>query len=374
MIKILGIGLFSFILLVFQKYIYEKLWYLKLHIQVKFGVDHIFEGEQGELKETVENRKWLPLAMLKVKFKTDRRLLFDNHKGSRTTDQYYRNDVFRIGGGEKVTRTLKFTGSRRGYYTIDSIDLVAADLFFLGQMVTEQPVKTELYVYPRPYDSSKLRQSMIQLNGEILSKRHLLEDPFEYRGIREYQPYDDMRRINWKATAKTGALKVNERNYTSLKSVRIFFNIQDDNILKKEDCVEMSLRIVASLCTFFLRQGIQVSCYGNGVDIVTHQPVSIASRAGQGQMDAIYRALARVDTEQPTADFSGTFEEMLFFKDEGAFSCFVAPNQYDDFLELLVRYRDTGKPFMWFYPVSQSQKPELPPALTPFINVVYPEN
>ncbi len=371
--KILGIGLISFFLLVFQKFVYEKLWYRHLSVHIGFAQDHIFEGEQGELKERIENRKWLPLAMLKVKFKTDKRLHFDNHKGSRTTDQYYRNDVFRIGGGEKVTRTLKFIGVRRGYYTINEIDLVASDLFFLDQMISEQQISAEIYVYPRPYDSNKLYQSLIQLNGEILSKRHLLEDPFEYRGIREYQPYDDMRRINWKATAKTGALKVNEKNYTSLKNVRIFFNIQDDNILKKEDCVEISLRIVASLCAFFLRQGIQVSCYGNGVDIVTHQPVSIGSKGGQGQMDAIYRALARVDIEQPAADFAKIYEEKLFCGDSGVFSCFVAPNQYDDFVNLLERYRDTRRPFIWFYPVSQHRQPKLPPALAKFITVVYPE-
>lgn len=377
MIKLACIGIIGFSLLILQKIVYEKLWHRHLLIGICFGEDHIFEGEQGELKEKIENRKWLPLAMLKVKFKTDRRLVFDNHRGSRTTDQYYRNDVFRIGGGEKVTRTLKFTGGRRGYYTIEEISLVASDLFFLSQMVAEQPVMTELYVYPKPYDSSRLRQSLIQLNGEILSKRHLLEDPFEYRGIREYQPYDDMRRINWKATAKTGELKVNERNYTSLKSVHVYFNIQDDGILKKEESVEMSLRIVASLCAFFLRQGLQVSCYGNGVDIVTHQPVAIDAKGGQAQMDAVYRALARVDTEQPAAAFGETFEERLFRQSGGAFTCFVAPNQYEDFVELLVKYKETGNPFMWFYPVQgqhmEGQEPELPAALRKHINVVYPE-
>ena len=193
--------------------------------------------------------------MLKVKFKTDRHLLFDQEKGSRTTDQFYRNDIFRIGGGERVTRTLKFQGGRRGYYTIDEVSLVASDLFLLSQLVADVEVKTELYVYPRPFDSARLRKSLVQINGEILSRRHLLEDPFEYRGIREYQPYDDMRSINWKATARTGDLKVNQKNYTALKSVRVFFQIQDDNILKKDSAVEMSLRIVAALCLFFLRQG-----------------------------------------------------------------------------------------------------------------------
>ena len=281
MIKILGIGFIGFLLLVVQKSVYEKLWQRSLYVSVSFGKEPIFEGDQGELKEIIENKKRLPLSMLKVKFKTDRHLVFGNEKGSRTTDQYYRNDIFRIGGGERVTRTLKFRGGRRGYYTIDEVSLVASDLFFLSQLTADKKVKTELYVYPRPYDAARLRRSLIQMNGEMLSRRHLQEDPFEYRGIREYQPYDDMRSINWKATAKTGELKVNQRNYTSLKSVRIFFNTQDDNILKKEAAVEMTLRITASLCQLFLQQGVQVSCYGNGVDMVTRSPLSIHPKAGQ---------------------------------------------------------------------------------------------
>lgn len=370
MIKILGIGLIGFLLLIVQERIYKKLWQRSLYVSVSFGREPIFEGEQGELKEIIENKKRLPLSMLKVKFKTDRHLVFGNEKGSRTTDQYYRNDIFRIGGGERVTRTLKFQGGRRGYYTIDEVSLVASDLFFLSQLTADKNVKTELYVYPRPYDAARLRQSLIQMNGEMLSRRHLQEDPFEYRGIREYQPYDDMRSINWKATARTGDFKVNQRNYTSLKSVRIFFNVQDDNILKKEAAVEMTLRIVASLCQLFLRQGIQVSCYGNGVDIVTHNPLSINPKAGQGQMDTIYRGLARIDTAQPVADFRRQFEELLFQKAQGTFTYFVAPNQYDDFAELLTKYQASGNPFVWFYPSSSSKEPELPPSLERYIDVI----
>lgn len=371
MIKILGIGFIGFLLFVIQKRVYEKLWQRSLYVSVSFGNEPIFEGDQGELKEIIENKKRLPLSVLKVKFKTDRHLIFGNEKGSRTTDQYYRNDIFRIGGGERVTRTLKFQGGRRGYYTIDEVSLVASDLFFLSQLTADKKVKTELYVYPRPYDAARLRRSLIQMNGEMLSRRHLQEDPFEYRGIREYQPYDDMRSINWKATAKTGDFKVNQRNYTSLKSVRIFFNIQDDNILKKEAAVEMTLRIAASLCQLFLRQGVQVSCYGNGVDIVTRSPLSIHPKAGQGQMDAVYRGLARIDTEQPAVDFRAHFEELLFKKGQGTFTYFVAPNQYDDFVEILTGYQASGNPFMWFYPFSSSKEPELPPALERYIDVVH---
>ena len=381
MIQLLGIGLIGFFLLVVQKFIYSRLWQRHLTVSVSFGADHIFEGEEGELTEMIENKKWLPLAMLKVKFKTDRNLLFGNYAGSRTTDQYYRNDMFRVGGSERVTRRLKFRGGRRGYYTIDEISLVSADLFFLSQMLADRPVMAALYVYPRPYDSSRLRQALLQMNGELLSRRHLLEDPFEYRGIREYQPYDDMRSINWKATAKTGDFMVNQRNYSTLRTVRIFFNIQDDNVLKKEDSVEMSIRIVASLCAFFLKQGIQVSCYGNGVDILTETVTAIDAKAGRQQMDSIYRALARIDTSKQPPSFADTFGEMLFDDYRDTFTCFVAPNQYSDFVELLTRYKETGRLFFWFYPMERMSMErkmslsqlKLPPLLAENIEVIYPD-
>ena len=152
---------------------------------------------------------------------------------------------------------------------------------------------------------------------------------------------------------------------------RIFFNIQDDNILKKEEAVEMSLRIVVSLCLHFLQQGMQISCYGNGVDILTHQPLSVDGKASEGQMDFIYRALARIDTAQPTAGFVETFEEKLFQESKGAYTCFVAPNRYDDFVALLDRYEETGNPFTWFYPVLGNKEPELPPELQKRIEVIY---
>ena len=371
MTKLLGIGLLFFILFGAQKLIYEKLWKKHLNVSIRFSVGHIFEGEQGELLEVIENRKRLPLAMLKVKFKTDRHLIFEDEKGSRITDQFYRNDVFRIGGGERVTRTLKFTGGRRGYYTIDNAGLVASDLLLMSQVVADVPQRTEIYVYPRPYMSDELQRTLTNLNGEVLSKRHLLEDPFEYRGIREYQPYDDMRSINWKATAKTGDIKVNQKNYTSLKSVRIFFNIQDDNILNKEDCVEMSLRIVAGLCSFFLRQGIQVSCCGNGIDILTGEHVSIPARAGEGQLDSVYRAIARLDTKKTAKNFARIFEEQIFSGGVDTLTYFVAPNTYDDFVELLERFRAAGRDFVWIYPVQGSHDPELPSALESRIRLIH---
>lgn len=360
MIQIIGIGLIAFLLFVLQKLIYKKLWNKQLTANITFAEHHIFEGQQGQLKEIIENKKRLPLSMLKVKFQADRHLKFEDTKGSRTTDLYYRNEVFQINGGERLTRTLPFTGGRRGYYTIDSMDLVASDLFMTALYVETRSIHTSLYVYPKPFDSREFKMSLQQLNGEVLTKRHLLEDPFEYRGIREYQPTDDMRSINWKATAKTGDFKVNQKNYTALKAIRVFLNLEDNNLLKKEECVEASMQIAAGLCRFFLNQGIQVACFGNGVDIISHLPMAVEASGGKGQLEAVYCALARVDTSVPAADFNDCFARRVLEEANGTMTCFVSPNLYPPFQELLEQYHNAGNDYMLFYPTLESTDPEIP--------------
>lgn len=360
MIRLLVIGILFFLLYWLQLLAYKHLWQKKLTVSVSFLKNRIFQGEQGELQEIIENKKHLPLAMLKVKFRASRNLAFGSEKGSRTTDQFYRNDVFRIGGGERVIRTLKFQGVRRGYYTIESADLVAADLLLTTSFIHTTPVWTELYVYPRPYDSEELRRSLVRLSGEVLTKRQLLEDPFEYRGIREYLPFDSMRTINWKATAKTGELKVNRKNYTSPKHVRVFFSIQDDGSRMKDERVEATLSIVTGLCSSFLSQGLQVSCYGNGRDIKTDQYVCVAPKAGDAQLDLIYRTLARVDTEKPPADFTDTFRDRLMAHMGDIITCIVASDRPDDLIRLIKDYQDSGRDYRWFYPVSDNKLPPLP--------------
>lgn len=371
MSRLLLIGILFLGLFFLQREIYRRIWQKELRVRLAFSENHIFEGEWGELTEVVENRKRLPLSMLKVKFRTDRNLNFETQKGSVTTDLFYRNDVFRIGGGERVTRTLKFQGGRRGYYTIDQVGLVSSDLFLTAMFTADISADACVYVYPRPYEGEMLRSSLEKLNGLVLARRHLLEDPFEYRGIREYQPTDPMRSINWKATAKMGELKVNQKNYTSLKSIRVFFDVEGDSMMvKREDCLEACLSIAAGLCRYFLSQGIRVSCCGNGTDGGTGRHVAIDARAGAGQMDNIYRALARVDLGKQPPDFADTFESVLFDGARDTFTCFVGCDRSARYLALMERYRAAGYDFCWFCPVPGSRAPEFPASLAQSVEVL----
>ena len=368
--KVIGIGLIAFLLFLIQRKVYEKLWDKNLKASVSFAQSGISEGEEGQILEIIENRKYLPLNMLKVKFQTSRNLEFADDPGSKTTDQYYRNDIFQIGGGEKITRKLTFVGKKRGYYHIKNIDLVGSDLFLSTEMVKSMGTTCYLYVYPKFFDSSEFRISLQKLNGEVLVKRHLLEDPFEYRGIREYQPFDDIRSVNWKATARTGALKVNQKNYTAMQTIRIFLNVEDNGILKKETEVEASMQIVMGLAAFFLSQGIKVACYANGRDIMTGEPVRIAGGAGAGQQDVIGKALARINTDVEPWHFTELFEERVTEDANGTITMFVSPYGYSDFLGLLEMCEAEGVEYTWFYPYYTAAEPEVPEKLKKHVQYV----
>ncbi len=371
MIQVLGLGVIAAIVFYLQKYIYLRLWSKNLEAKLYFKTKELFEGETGYLKEVILNRKRLPLPMLMVKFQTSKNLQFEDSENANVSDRYYRNDVFQVNGGEKLTRTLSFVAKKRGYYRIDSMDLASTDLFMDSYMYLFHKINEEIYVYPKPFHSESFRRTLQQLNGEVLTKRNLMEDPFEYRGIREYQTYDDIKTINWKATAKTGDFKVNLKNYTSAKSVRILMNLEDSGIYKKEACVENSIRIAAGLARYFLGQGMRVSCYSNACDIINDQPLAVKEEAGTGQLKTIYRLLARLDLQKPVVNFCEIFGETLF-KDRGATMTFViSPNQYEDFVDMMIRYKATGKQFVWFYPMLDVEKPELPEALLEDIKVVH---
>lgn len=371
MIQLLGILVVALLLYLGQKTIYQKVWHKNLRVRLSFQEEGIWEGQESTLSEIIENQKKLPLTMLKVKFQTDRHLLFADTKGSRTTDKFYRNDIFQIGALEKVTRVLRFTAGRRGYYTIAEADLVASDLFLTAQYTATADIgHSSLYVYPKPFSHPEFRQSLKQLSGQVLTKRHLLEDPFEYRGIREYQPRDDLKSINWKATARTGEFKVNQKNYTAEKSVRIFINLEDTGILKKEDCVEASLQIATALLLLFLEQGMQVAVYCNGVDVLHNEPCILEAGGGIRQREAVLRSFALIDTSKPVRSFSELFSSRLSESSGALMTCIVSPNAYDNFASLILQYHTRHPDMKWFLPYSGTVPPEMEEELRSLITFI----
>ena len=345
----IGLGAAAFYFL--QARIYGRFWNRGLSARLFFSAQSVTEGERCFLSEQVENRKALPLPMLKVKFQVSRKLHFEDEGDSAVTDQYYRNDILSLGPHQRLTRRIPFRCTARGYYRIEGLDLVASDLFLSREMVSETGAESVLYVYPAPVRGASLDAAIRRLNGEILAKRHLLEDPFEYRGLREYAPFDEPRSINWKATARTGDLTVNLRGYTALRAVRIFLNLDDRGIWKRQELLELCIRIAARIAQELLRQGIRTAVFCNARDVLTGEVMRLAPGAGAGHLEQLNRALARLDLDREAPLFEETFAAELEAEGKDTASLFLSAQTDEDFQRLLERFSRSGAEFTWMCPL-----------------------
>ena len=157
--------------------------------------------------------------MLQVGFQMHRNLRFADGENTSVSDQCYKRDIFSVGSYQKITRTISFYCSRRGYYELSQVELVTRSPLMNGKFYKTLESPDHFYVYPRMVDETRLEIPFQKIMGSVLSRKNLYEDPFEFRGIREYQPTDPMHKINWKVSARTDQWMVNlPVSYTHLRA------------------------------------------------------------------------------------------------------------------------------------------------------------
>lgn len=163
-----------------------------------------------------------------------------------------------------------------------------------------------------------------------------------------------MKRISWKATAKTDELKVREREHTAVSNVRIFMNLEDYSILRRQELLEMSISLSAGLAEELLGQGIRISIFANTPDCVSGQLLSLEELNHPACMETINKAFARLNTEEGTIKFGDCMRERLY---DGNFlyTIFISPDQHEDFVEEIRNYRkEAGEDFVWICPVKKA--------------------
>lgn len=349
--KLLAALLGILLLYSLQAFLYERYWKKNLIIEILFSKDRVNEGESLYLTETILNRKLLPLPIIMVKFKTTQFFDFSDKSNSNISDFYYRNDMLSVLMYQKITRQLPFICTKRGYYTIDQIDVICHNLFLTQEMVTLLPCDSSLLVYPRPITTPPFTILFHKIHGEVLSKRLIQEDPFEFRSIRQYQSFDTMKSINWKVSAKTGDLKVNVFNHTSSRQIKLLLNLELPTIWKFDTLLEESIRLVSSFSDSFMQQGIPTGLYSNGLDCLNKEPVAVPPGCGQHHNRTIKESLARIDTNLHPDPFSYLCQETLYNDTGNDFYIIISTYQKDDLLKLLINMNKMHKDFYCIVPL-----------------------
>ncbi len=351
-----------FLLFMAERYIFNKYWERGLSVKLDFTEGAVTEGDDAFLQEVITNRNFIPLHILQVNFQTDTGLDFTDSSNCSVTDRVNVLDVFSLRFYERVTRKLILNCKKRGYYSILRTSLVASDLFSPDIHYATRDQNTEMYVYPKEMSGHKIELPFQQMMGEVVSKRFLFEDNFTFRGIRDYAPTDSMGDINWKASAKTGGLKVNLHDYTASPEVMIVLNIDEPGILFETELLEDCIRYALTFAKAFINENVPVSLLTNGKDKVTGETISLEAGASADHIVNISRALARIDlTKGDAASMSDlVFDELSKNRSQQLTYLYIATSRRDDSLSAAKELTDKKGKLMWICPLTRSMDDAAP--------------
>jgi uncharacterized protein (DUF58 family) len=188
-----------------------------------------------------------------------------------------------LGSGSEVSHHYSLRAARRGVYEIGPLVAISGDPLGLTQRETVVSEPFELLVHPRV---------------ETVSDRPLtrqFEDPpirppvskpwpsgLEFYGMREYVPGDDLRRIVWRASARTGKVMVREAEQGITDQITIMLDTDRGSHSRDgedlSESFEAGIRVAASLGVRHLREGYEVRIEANG------GPLTRSLRGGTSQL------------------------------------------------------------------------------------------
>jgi uncharacterized protein (DUF58 family) len=171
--------------------------------------------------------------------------------------------IVRLPANSEVSHHYSVRAARRGVYQVGPLVAVAGDPMGLSRRETVVAEPFELLVHP---------------TVEIVKDRPLtrqFEDPpirppvskpwpsgLEFYGMREYVPGDDLRRVVWRATARTGKVMVREAEQGITDHITIILDTDRGSHSRDEEGLsesfETGVRAAASLGVKHLREGYEI--------------------------------------------------------------------------------------------------------------------
>lgn len=169
--------------------------------------------------------------------------------------------------------TYRLHSTRRGLFRIGPAVVEASGPFGLVRRFQVEPGVRFVTVFPRTVSLGEGWPLGHRPIHEVPRRRSLFEDPSRFLGVRPYEPGDSLRRIHWRATARSGELQVKIFEPAVLAGVLLavemsataYPDLQDDDE-NGDSRVETAVTAAASLVDFVLAGGQAVALLSNGAD------------------------------------------------------------------------------------------------------------
>lgn len=258
----------------------------RLELDVTFP-GHAFAGKSVIARMTLRStRLYLPSFSVSVvppkQKKPERRLRFDSAQFEvpgkrwgktwfvlpdiairRVVEPPHQSQIFRtrvyfpyLPAGSDAGADVELGFPRRGRYVQDEFGVATRFPFSFLLKTRRMPAKQEIIVYPSVEPTDEMFEVLPMISGEfeafVRGRGHDL-----YR-IREYAPEDSARHVDWKATAKSGALKVREFTREDERKMRLIFDNPAPGVVAPEK-YESAVALAASLAWHFAGENAELT-------------------------------------------------------------------------------------------------------------------
>jgi uncharacterized protein (DUF58 family) len=168
-----------------------------------------------------------------------------------------------LASGQELRAELELNFPHRGRYSEKNFGLATRFPFAFLTKTRRINLARELIVYPEVEPVEQYLDVLPMVTGEF-------EAFVSGRGndlylIRDYMPDDSARHVDWKATARTGALKVREFSREDERKLRIVFDNPAPGLLVPAQ-YERAVRLAASLGWHFHHEDVEVSFVAPGLE------------------------------------------------------------------------------------------------------------
>jgi uncharacterized protein (DUF58 family) len=159
-------------------------------------------------------------------------------------------------GKAELTADIELRFDRRGRYCESGFGVATRFPFSFLTKTRDIALQREILVYPAIEPPDDLFEILPLVRGEWESfERGRGSDLYR---IREYMPEDSARHVDWKATAKSGSLKVREFAREDERKLRIVFDNPQQGAISESN-YERAVSLAASLAWHFSSQAAEVT-------------------------------------------------------------------------------------------------------------------
>jgi uncharacterized protein (DUF58 family) len=168
-----------------------------------------------------------------------------------------------LAAGQELRADLEMNFPARGRYREKDFGLATRFPFAFLTKTRRIALAREVIVYPQVEPLREFFEVLPMITGEFATfVRGRGNDLYR---IREYLPEDSARHVDWKATARTGALKVREFSREDERKLRIVFDNPLPGVLDTA-LYERAVHLAASLGWHFHHEDVEISYVAPGLE------------------------------------------------------------------------------------------------------------